>query len=136
MTVSQRLKLAVIDVLDEYKPDESIAIVDAKSRSDIELPTLAVDVVSAAAHSEALAMVQKVSMEMTLRVHSGDSEESSIDCWIDTIESAMHDGSAMRDLLAKGLIIHQWLYHGSDQDWSDEIVEIHFRADALASREG
>jgi hypothetical protein len=135
MTVSQRLKAAVIDVLDEYKPDESIAIVDAKSRSEIEFPTLAVDVVSASSHSAALAMVEKVSMVMTLRVHSGDSEESSIDCWSDTIESAMHDESAMRDLLAQGLIVHQWLYQGSDQDWGEEVVEVNFRADALVSRE-
>lgn len=135
MTITQQLKENLIGFLDEVKPDESIAIVDAKQREEIELPVAAIDIVSVTAHSEALPMVQRIGMNITLRVHSGDTEEARIDDWINTFETALHDDVSIVGVISDQLKVHHWLYNGSSQDWDGEIVEVVFYCDCLASRD-
>lgn len=134
MTISQRLKLAIIDALKPVMPDTSITVVDAKQRELIELPTFAVDVASVSAFNETLQMVQRIGMEMTLRIHSGEDEEAMLNTWIDQIESALCDESALKFSLGTSLLIHQWVYMGSDQEWDGEIIEARFYSEVLASR--
>jgi hypothetical protein len=135
MTITQQLKENLIATLDELKPDESIAIVDAKQREEIELPLVAIDISSVTAYSEALQNVQRIGMTLTLRVHSGDTDEEKIDDWINTFETALHDEDSIIGLISDRLKIHHWLYNGSSQDWDGEIVEVIFYCDCLASRD-
>lgn len=133
MTTSQHLKLATIAALDANTPDNSITIVDAKTRAMIELPTLSVDVTSVAAHSEALQHVEAVNLSIVLRLHTGDEDEQNIDNWIDQIETILSDASYMKSI-GDSLKVYSWVYQGSSQEWDENILEVEFTADALCSR--
>jgi hypothetical protein len=134
MTTSQRLKLAVITALENNKPDQSISVVDAKIRTAIDLPLIAVDVTSSSAHSEALQHVEQIGMEISLRFHAGDEEPETIDDWIDQIESTLVDTSYMKSIGIETLKTYSWVYQGSTQDWDESILEVTFSAEALCSR--
>ena len=134
MTTSQRLKLAVISAMENNKPDQSISVVDAKIRSSIELPVLAVDVTAADPHSEALQHVERISLSVILRFHAGDEEPDTIDAWIDQIESILVDTSYMKSIGAETLKTYSWVYQGSTQAWDESILEVTFSAEALCSR--
>lgn len=132
MTTTQRLKAAIIAYLDDNSPDEAIAIVDSRQRAEIELPTLAVDIPSAEAHSIAIAHVQRCEVAITLRVHSGDDE--SIDGWIDAIETALNDPSSIRAAMTQGVRMDHWVYAGSEQTWDESVLEVVFSAECLVCR--
>jgi hypothetical protein len=134
MTTSQRLKLAVITALENNKPDQSISVVDAKIRTAIDLPLIAVDVTSSSAHSEALQHVEQIGMEISLRFHAGDEEPDTVDAWIDQIESTLVDTSYMKSIGIETLKTYSWVYQGSTQDWDESILEVTFSAEALCSR--
>lgn len=132
MTTSQRIKLSLIAVLDAAKPDESITVVDAKQRSELALPLLAVDVISTTAHSEALQNVEKIELVATLRVHSGDNED--IDGWIDQIETALTDVSFLKAATSDLVKVYAWTYSGSVQEWDESILEVSFNIETMCSR--
>jgi hypothetical protein len=132
MTTSQRIKLSLIAILEENKPDESISVVDAKQRSELALPLLAVDVTSAAAHSEALQNVERIELTATLRVHAGDDED--IDGWIDQIETILTDVSFMKAATSDLVKVYAWTYSGSVQEWDESILEVSFTIETLCSR--
>jgi hypothetical protein len=134
MTTSQRIKLSIIAILDTNRPDESIAVVDAKQRGEIALPVLAVDVNSATAHSEALQHVERVELTVTLRVHAGDAADSDIDGWIDQIETILTDVSFMKSATSDLVNVYSWTYSGSVQDWDESILEVSFNVETLCSR--
>ena len=137
MTAAQRIKNALIAYLSDNSPDESIAVVDARQRAEIELPTMTVDVVATAAHSTALANVTQAQAQIILRCHAGDEAESDIPTWIDLMESYFFDKSLMIATCgnADGLIFYDWNYNGSTQDFDDAILEVTFTADILFMRE-
>lgn len=134
MTTSQRLKTAILSVLETNKPDESISIADAKSRAGIELPVLAVDIESVAAHSEALQVVERVRVVTTLRVHVGDEEDGTIDDWIDQIEAILADEDGIKSSGDGLLRIFSFVYEGSTQNWDESILEVAFSAESLCAR--
>jgi hypothetical protein len=134
MTTSQRLKLAVISAMENNKPDQSISVVDAKIRSSIELPVLAVDVTAADPHSEALQHVERISLSVILRFHAGDEEPDTIGAWVDQIESILVDTSYMKSVGIDILKTYSWFYQGSTQAWDESILEVTFSAEALCSR--
>jgi len=132
MTTSQRIKLSLIAVLETAKPDESITVVDAKQRSELALPLLAVDVTSAAAHSEALQNVERIELTATLRVHAGDDDD--IDGWIDQIETILTDVSFIKAATSDLVKVYAWTYSGSVQEWDESILEVSFTIETLCSR--
>jgi len=132
MTTSQRIKLSLIAVLEASKPDESISVVDAKQRNELALPLLAVDVTSAAAHSEALQNVERIELTATLRVHAGDDED--IEAWIDQIETILTDVSFMKAATSDLVKVYSWTYSGSVQEWDESILEVAFSIETLCSR--
>jgi hypothetical protein len=132
MTTSQRIKLSLIAVLEASKPDESIAIVDAKQRGELALPLIAVDVTAATAHSEALQNVERIELTATLRVHAGDDED--IDAWIDQIETILTDVSFMKAATSDLVKVYSWTYSGSTQEWDESILEVSFSIETLCTR--
>lgn len=132
MTTSQRIKISLISVLDANKPDESITVVDAKQRSELALPLLAVEVTAASAHSEALQNVERIELTATLRIHAGDDED--IDPWIDQIETILTDVSFMKDATSNLVKVYSWVYSGSVQEWDESILEVSFSVETLCSR--
>jgi hypothetical protein len=136
MTTTQRIKDALIVLLDDNKPDESISVVDARQRVEIELPVLAVDVTGTAAHSVALSMVTQAEVQITLRHHSGDEAEADIPAWIDCIESLLHDKSRVIGTLNETRVIfYDWNYNGSTQDFDESVLEVSFTASILFARQ-
>lgn len=134
MTTSQRIKLSLIAAISETKPDESISVVDAKSREVFILPCLAVDITSTEAHSEALQHVERVMLAATLRIHAGDAEDTPLDSWIDQIETTLMDVSLMKSVTSDMLRVYSWTYGGSVQEWDENVIEISFSVEALCSR--
>ena len=136
MTTTQRIKDALVAYLTENTPDESIAIVDARQRAEIELPTLAVDVVGTSAHSTTLSMVTQAQVQITLRHHSGDEADADIPSWIDSLESLFFDKSRMIDVLNEtNVLFYDWNYNGSTQDFDDAILQVEFTAGILFARQ-
>jgi hypothetical protein len=132
MTTSQRIKLSLIAVFETAKPDEAISVVDAKQRGELALPLLAVDVISATAHSEALQNVERIEMNATLRVHAGDDDD--IDGWIDQIETILTDVSFIKAATSDLVKVYAWTYSGSVQEWDESILEVSFTIETLCSR--
>lgn len=133
MTTSQRLKQSIISMIEKNKPDEIITVVDGKARKMIELPCIAVDVLSVTAHSEALQHVETVSIAATLRLHAGDESDGEVDSWIDQIETLLMDVSLMRSR-ASGVMVYSWTYNGSSMDWDENMIEVTFDMECMASR--
>jgi hypothetical protein len=137
MTAARQIKAAVIAYLSECELDEEIAIVDAEARTVIELPTLAVAVSSAGAHSTALNMVHRAEVAITMRSHAGDETEDCVQTWADQIESALHDSSSLSAIFSSaGLTVYDWTYAGSDTAWDEATTEITFSASVLVQRQG
>lgn len=136
MTATQQLKTAVITYLTENEVDDAITIVDGKQRTEIELPTLAVEVASSDAHSAALHMVHNCELELTLRTHSGDEDDADVDSWIDRIESLLHDYSSLAATLSDaGITVYEILYQGSTQDWDEAVLETTFALSCVIQRQ-
>jgi len=137
MTASNKIKSAVIAYLGQCGLDENISIVDADSRAQITLPTLAVDVPSMDAHSQALCMVHRAEVVLTLRSHVGDDAEADVLTWSDQIESALHDSSGLADVFSDAaLTVYEWTYGGSETDWDESTSEVKFSASVLMQRQG
>lgn len=134
MTTTQRLKARLIAYLGDVSPSDDIAIVDARQRAEIELPTLSVDVPSAEAHSVVLANIQRCEVEIVLRCHAGDEADADVNEWIDQIESALNDPSAIRAIMGSKIRMDHWLYTGSVQDWDESVMETTFSAECLVTR--
>jgi hypothetical protein len=137
MTAAQRIKDSLIDYLSDNSPDESIAVVDARQRGVIELPTLTVDVTGTAIHSTTLANVTQAQAQIVLRCHTGDEDDADIAAWIDALESMFFDKSLMIATCGTptGVIFYDWNYNGSTQDFDDAILEVAFTAEILFMRE-
>lgn len=134
MTTSQRLKSGLIAYLEEIKPDADITVVDARRREEIELPTLAVEVTNATAHSVALANVHRCTVEIKLRTHAGDEDLLNVDSCVDQIESALNDPAEIKALISDEIQIDHWLYNGSTTDWDESVLEVVFEAECLCKR--
>lgn len=137
MTAANKIKSAIITYLDQCGLDESITIVDADSRAELALPTLAVDVSGMEAHSQALSMVHRAEVSLTLRSHTGDDAEADVLAWSDQIESALHDSSGLAAIFSDAaLTVYDWTYSGAQTEWDESISEVTFSASVLVQREG
>ena len=135
MTTAQRLKGILIAYLTEQRPDADISVIDAKQRETPTVPALAVSVPGVTPHSEALYNVERCDVEMVLRVHAGDEDDIDIDAWIDDLESALNDPSAITSLGDETTLhIYHWVYNGSTQDFSDAYIDTTFSAECLVTR--
>lgn len=135
MTANRQIKNALIDYLTECNLDEYLTIYDAEQRAQIELPTLAVGVSGMEAHSQALSMVHRADVVITLRSHAGDDTETDVDTWSDLIESALHDSSKLAAVFSNaGLTVYEWTYAGSETTWDESTSEVAFTASVLIQR--
>lgn len=136
MTTAQRIKDALISYLQEFTPDESIAIVDARARAEIDLPTLTVDVTGSAAHSVALSMVHTATVQCVLRCHAGDESDADVPAWIDAIESLLYDVSgAKAAITGSNVLCYDFVYNGSEQEWDEALLEVTFTADCTFAKQ-
>jgi hypothetical protein len=135
MTTTQRIKEQLISYLTENSPSEALAIADANAREEIEFPCIVVDVQGSEAHSVALPMVNRAEAVITLRAHSGDEADASINEWIGSLERLFFDHVEMtRAMNESGVLFYEWVYNGSSQDWDAATVEITFAANIMFAR--
>jgi hypothetical protein len=136
MTTAKRIKDILISYIADNRPSDDISVIDANQRTLATLPAIAVAVPSVEAHSEALFNVERASVELTLRIHAGDDDDSvDLDSWTDQIESLLNDPSAIVALSdAATLKIFHWTYNGATQDFSDAALDTVFRAECLCTR--
>lgn len=134
MNIQRTLKSILIDYLSDNKPTEDIEVIDAKRLDLATLPTLAIEVTNEAAHSQALWNVIVCQVSILYRVHAGDVEQSELDDHLAVIEQAIQDPNS---ILALGdessLVIFNWLYQGSTQDWNDSMIDTVFTAECIVT---
>jgi glycerol-3-phosphate cytidylyltransferase-like family protein len=134
MTASQRVKQTIIDVLTEAKPSASITVVDAKQRATYALPFIAVDVVSVSNYADDLPQVQRISMDIVLKVHAGDEDENDVEKWIADIEATLDSATDISSRSSDGITIYSWVYSGSSQEWEESVLMVNFNVECLAAR--
>lgn len=134
MTITQRVKSVIMEILTESIPSPSITVVDAKQRATPILPFIAVDVASVSNYSDELPQVQRVSMDIVLSVHAGDEDDNDVENWIACIESTLEQANDVSNLSIDGVIIYSWTYGGSTQEWDDSILQVNFSVECLATR--
>ena len=134
MTASQRVKKTIIDVLIESKPSNSITVVDAKQRATYTLPFIGVDVASVSSYSDELPQVQRISMDIVLKVHAGDEDDNDVENWIADIESTLDGATDISNLSSDGITIYSWVYGGSSQEWDESVLMVNFNVECLAAR--
>ena len=134
MTITQRVKSVIMEILTESIPSPSITVVDAKQRATPILPFIAVDVASVSNYSDELPQVQRVSMDIVLSVHSGDEDDNDVENWIACIESTLEQANDVSNLSIDGVIIYSWTYGGSTQEWDDSFLQVNFSVECLATR--
>lgn len=134
MNIQRTLKSILIDYLSDNKPTAEIEVIDAKRLDLATLPILAVEVSNEAAHSQALWNVIVCQVSILYRVHAGDVEQSELDDHLAVIEQAIQDPNS---ILALGdessLVIFNWLYQGSTQDWNDSMIDTVFTAECIVT---
>jgi hypothetical protein len=134
MTITQRVKNVIMDILADSVPDTSITVVDAKQRATPILPHIAVDVASVSNYSDELPQVQRVSMDIVLSVHAGDEDDNDVENWIAEIEATLQQANDVSSQSGDGVIIYSWIYSGSRQEWDDSILQVNFSVECLATR--
>lgn len=134
MTASQRVKQTIIDVLTEAKPSASITVVDAKQRATYALPFIAVDVASVSSYADDLPQVQRISMDIVLKVHAGDEDDNDVENWIADIEATLDGATDLSGLSSDGITIYSWVYGGSTQEWEESVLMVNFNVECLAAR--
>ena len=137
MNIQKRLKALLIEHLSNHKPDVNIEVIDAKRLDEAVLPTIAVEIPSENAHSQALWNVIVCQVAILYRNHVGDIEQEQLDANNDAIEQALQNPNIMLDLGSEaGLVIFNWIYQGSSQDWSDSLIDTVYTAQCIVTRNG
>lgn len=134
MNAANQIKQTIIDYLTECSIDDSLSIVDAKQVDIFDPPLIAVDVASSEVHSSALSMVHRAEVQILLRCHAGDDNDN-LTSWADMIESALYDNTALTAIFSDGgMIVYEWLYSGSVQEWDESMNQTMFSASILVQR--
>ena len=134
MNIQRTLKSILIDHLTQNKPAANIEVVDAKRLDIATLPTIAVEVGNESAHSQALWNVIVCQVSILYRVHAGDIEQSELDDHLGVIEQAIQNPNDMVILGDESsLVIFNWLYQGSTQDWNDSMIDTVFSAECIVT---
>ena len=134
MTITQRVKNVIMEILTDSVPSPSITVVDAKQRATPILPFIAVEVAGVSNYSDELPQVQRVSMDIVLSVHAGDEDDNDVENWIAEIEATLQQANDVSSQSGDGVIIYSWIYSGSRQEWDDSILQINFSVECLATR--
>jgi hypothetical protein len=134
MNIQRALKTILIDYLSGYKPSADIEVIDAKRLDLATLPTIAIEVTNEAAHSQSLWNVIVCQVSILYRVHAGDVDQSDLDDHLEAIEQAIQDPNSMVALGDESsLVIFNWLYQGSTQDWNDSMIDTVFTAECIVT---
>lgn len=134
MNIQRALKKILIDYLDQYKPTSDIEVIDAKRLDLATLPIMAVEISNESAHSQALWNVTVCQVSILYRVHAGDVEQAELDSHLTAIEQAIQDPNNMIALGDESsLVIFNWLYQGSTQDWNDSMIDTVFTAECIVT---
>jgi hypothetical protein len=134
MNIQRTLKSILIDYLTQHKPAVDIEVIDAKRLDLATLPTIAVEVGNEAAHSQALWNVINCQVSILYRVHAGDVEQSELDDHLEAIEQVIQDPNEMIVLGDESsLVIFNWLYQGSTQNWNDSMIDTVFSAECIVT---
>lgn len=134
MNIQRTLKSILIDYLSDNKPTAEIEVIDAKRLDLATLPILAVEVTNESAHSQALWNVIVCQVSILYRVHAGDVEQSELDDHLAVIEQAIQDPNSIIALGDESsLVIFNWLYQGSTQDWNDSMIDTVFTAECIVT---
>lgn len=134
MNIQRTLKSILIDYLSDNKPTAEIEVIDAKRLDLATLPILAVEVSNEVAHSQALWNVIVCQVSILYRVHAGDVEQSELDDHLAVIEQAIQDPNSIIALGDESsLVIFNWLYQGSTQDWNDSMIDTVFTAECIVT---
>jgi hypothetical protein len=134
MNIQRTLKSILIDYLTQHKPAADIEVIDGKRLDLATLPTIAVEVSNESAHSQALWNVINCQVSILYRVHAGDVEQSELDDHLEAIEQVIQDPN---DMIVLGdessLVIFNWLYQGSTQNWNDSMIDTVFSAECIVT---
>jgi hypothetical protein len=134
MNIQRTLKSILIDYLTQHKPTADIEVIDAKRLDLATLPTIAIEVTNESAHSQALWNVINCQVSILYRVHAGDVDQSELDDHLETIEQVIQDPN---DMIVLGdessLVIFNWLYQGSTQNWNDSMIDTVFSAECIVT---
>jgi len=131
---TQKLINNLVTYLTANKPDESVSVVNATQRAEIELPTLAVSIESAEPHSVALVNVLRCQVQVTLRAHAGDEDGNDPESWQDQIETILNDPSFIKANCNDEIRIDFWNYGGAESTWDEVTLECKFSAECLVTR--
>lgn len=135
---TDKLTNALIAILNAAKPDEGIAVVDARAQDEIAFPLIAVSVEQPERHSLAIPGVMKCPVEITLRAHPGDGEtRDTLKTWADDMERMLNDPSSVRDsitLQGLGVQCDYFQLDGGSTRWEETTFEATFTAEAWIVR--
>ena len=136
MNTQKRLKDLLIAYMIEKRPSADIEVIDSKQTDLAVLPSLAVSVPSVEPHSKALWNVERCQLSMTLRLHVGDTEDTALlDDWMDSIETTLANPNQLVQLGSEAdIVIFDWTYNGSIQEWDDSAIDTTFSAECLVTR--
>jgi hypothetical protein len=135
---ADRIKTALVEWLNDCKPDADITVSDAQTFGEAELPRIAVAVVGAETHSPTLPGVQKVQLSVTLHAHASDDDtRAAVEDWCDCIEQRLNDPTVAKAILsakARGLVVDHWLADGGSPDWDESVLVVTWVAEAWCRR--
>lgn len=137
MTATDKLTQALIDLLDANKPHASITVHDGRSLEEVELPLLVVDCGSPEPHSLAMPGVNRIPVQVVLRVHAGDSGDTTVKAWLDTVEKLIYQPDVIRGYITasgNGLQCDMIQFSSSGTRWEERIFEAVFSGEALVVR--
>jgi hypothetical protein len=131
---TERLENNLIAYLTDVSPSDQISIVSETQRAEIELPCLGVGAVTSDRYAVALPGVLKVGVNITLRCHAGDEDDSDVASWQDQIETLLNDPTVIKESCTDGILIQFWDFQGATTSWDDSVMETQYTAECLVMR--
>jgi len=131
---TERLENNLIAYLTDVSPSDQLSIVSDTKRATIELPCLSVGAASSDRYAVALPGVLKVGVNITLRCHAGDEDDSNVASWQDQIETLLNDPTVIKESCTDGILIQFWDFQGATTSWDESVMETVYNAECLVMR--
>lgn len=131
---TERLENNLVAYLTDVSPSDQISIVTDTQRAEIELPCLSVGAVTSDRYAVALPGVLKVGVNITLRCHAGDEDDSDVASWQDQIETLLNDPTVIKESCTDGILIQFWDFQGATTSWDESVMETIYTAECLVMR--
>ncbi len=131
---TERLENNLVSYLIDVSPSDQISIVTDTQRAEIELPCLSVGAASSDRYAVALPGVLKVGVNITLRCHAGDEDDSDVASWQDQIETLLNDPTIIKESCTDGILIQFWDFQGATTSWDESVMETIYTAECLVMR--